>query len=157
MALFAKHNPDKKDALSDGVIMLVASDLSQEDAELGIRRTFLFRIVPCGTKKDAGRISLRCGESRGLYYFGHIGYHVGEKYRGHGYALRACRLLIPLCRVLHVHSLVITTDTDNIASRRTCEKLGCELESIVPVPPEYRQQYNMGPHKCRYIFRIPRA
>jgi predicted acetyltransferase len=156
MALFAKRPQVVKEALSDGVITLVASELSQQDAELGIRRTFLFRIMPCGTKKDAGRISLRCGESSGLYYFGHIGYHVGEKFRGHGYALRACRLLIPLCRVLHIHSLVITTDTDNIASRRTCEKLGCELESIVSVPLIYRQQYQMGAYKCRYIFRIPR-
>ena len=157
MALFAKAQAVKEDALSDGVITLIASELTQEDADLGIRRTFLFRIVPCGTKKDAGRISLRCGESRGLYYFGHIGYHVGEKFRGHGYALRACRLLVPLCRVLCLHSLVITTDTDNMASRRTCEKLGCELESIVPVPPDLRQQYGMGSHKCRYIYRIPHA
>ncbi len=154
---FMKFFSKKPDPFSDGVISLVASDLAQEDADLGITQTFLFRIVPCGTKKDAGRISLRCGESAGLYYFGHIGYHVNEKFRGHGYALRACRLLIPLCRVLKIHSLVITTDTDNIASRRTCEKLGCELESIVPVPQEYRRQYQLSAHKCRYIFRIPRA
>ena len=154
---FMKFFSKKPDPFSDGVISLVASDLAQEDADLGIKQTFLFRIVPCGTKKDAGRISLRCGESAGLYYFGHIGYHVNEKFRGHGYALRACRLLIPLCRVLKIHSLVITTDTDNIASRRTCEKLGCELESIVPVPQEYRRQYQLSAHKCRYIFRIPRA
>ena len=157
MALLFKRTQPKEETFSDGVISLVASDLRQEDAELGIQRTFLFRIIPCGTKKDAGRVSLRCGESMGLYYFGHIGYHVGEKFRGHGYALRACRLLIPLCRVLKLTSLVITTDVDNIPSRRTCEKLGCELESIVPVPKEFRMQYNMGPYKCRYIFRIPKV
>ncbi len=155
MLAFLKQLFKPREVLSDGVISLVASDLAQEDADLGIQQTFLFRIVPCGTKKDAGRISLRCGESAGLYYFGHIGYHVNEKFRGHGYALRACRLLIPLCRVLKIHSLVITTDTDNIPSRRTCEKLGCELESIVPVPDEYRKKYNLSTFKCRYIFRIP--
>ncbi len=157
MALFARREQPREEALSDGVITLIASDLAQEDTDLGIRRTFLFRIVPCGTKKDAGRISLRCGEGRGLYYFGHIGYHVGERYRGQGFALRACRLLVPLCRVLNLHSVVITTDTDNLASRRTCEKLGCELESIVPVPEDLRRQYSMGPYKCRYIFKIPHA
>ena len=154
---FLKFFTKKPDPFSDGVISLVASDLAQEDVELGIKQTFLFRIVPCGTKKDAGRISLRCGESAGLYYFGHIGYHVNEKFRGHAYALRACRLLIPLCRVLKIYSLVITTDVDNIASRRTCDKLGCELESIVPVPQEYRRQYQLSAYKCRYVFRIPRA
>ena len=157
VALFARQAPVKQEGLSDGVIFLKTEDLAQEDEELGIRRTFLFRIVPCGTRKDAGRISLRCGESEGLYYFGHIGYHVGEKFRGNGYALRACRLLIPLCRVLNIHSLVITTDIGNIPSRRTCEMLGCELVSIVPVPLEYRRRYSMGAYKCRYIFRIPKG
>ena len=43
-------------------------------------------------------------------------------------------------------------DTDNWASRRTCEALGCVLESIVPVPEPYRIMCSGSTQKCRYIY-----
>ena len=51
-----------------------------------------------------------------------------------------------------LNSVVITTDTDNWPSRRTCEKLGCVLESVVPVPEAYRILCSGSTAKCRYIF-----
>ena len=44
-------------------------------------------------RKEIGQISYRTGESRAVYYYGHIGYHIDPPYRGHHYAYRACRLL----------------------------------------------------------------
>lgn len=155
MAWFSKMPFSKKASFSDGIIELYPSDLQEADAELGVKKSFVFRISPYGTHKNAGRISLRVGESPELYYFGHIGYHVNEGYRGNNYALRACRLMIPLCRALAIRSLVITTDVDNIPSRRTCESLGCILESIAFVPSSMQSRFDLPKQKCRYILIIP--
>ena len=51
-------------------------------------------------------------------------------------------------------SVVITTDPDNIPSRRTCEGLGCMLERVVDVPTEIRSQWEISEVKCRYIWRM---
>ena len=51
-----------------------------------------------------------------------------------------------------LRSAVITTDPDNFASRRTCEHLGCVLESVVDVPPAYRVLCSGSQRKCRYIW-----
>lgn len=154
MRFFSKGHRESKPDFSDGIIDLYPSNLTEANEELGVKRTFLFRISSAGTVKNAGRISLRIGESRELYYFGHIGYHVNEAYRGRHYALNACKLLIPLLRALHIHSIVITTDVDNLPSRKTCENLGCILESIVLVPEDLRRRFDLPAQKCRYILLI---
>ena len=142
---------------ADDQIELVLSGEDVKDPEYGIVDGFTFYIYQAHTRNYAGYVSLRLGESGGLYYLGHIGYRVEEKYRGHGYAEKACRLLLPLLQRLRMESLVITTNVENTASRRTCEKLGCVLERIAPVPREYRALCAGATKKCRYIWRIPRA
>ena len=121
---------------------------------MGFGETYDYIIAPHGVRKEAGRISLRLGESPCVYYFGHIGYHVDPPYRGHHYARRACALLRPLMRSRGKSSVVITTDTDNIPSRRTCEGLGCELERIVQVPAWIRHRWEISDVKCRYVWRL---
>ena len=65
----------------------------------------------------AGSISLRLGHSPNLdMYLGHIGYHVLPPARGHRYALRACRLLLPLARMHGHRQLWITCNPENAAS-----------------------------------------
>ena len=59
-----------------------------------------------------------------------------------------------MMRQLGKTSVVITTDPDNIPSRRTCEALGCEMERIVDVPKEIRNRWEISPVKCRYIWRL---
>ena len=61
---------------------------------------------------------------------GHIGYGVLPQHRGHRYAARSVRMLLPLARELHLNPLWITCDPDNIASRRTMELAGAELVEI---------------------------
>jgi RimJ/RimL family protein N-acetyltransferase len=99
-------------------------------------------------------VSLRLGESPQLYYLGHIGYRVEEPFRGHGYAARAVAALRPVLLGLGLHTVVITTDVDNVPSRRTCERLGCVLERVAPVPPQYRALCMDSPAKCRYILFV---
>lgn len=133
-------------------IALVLTRDGLYDADAGVEDGFIFDIRPLHQRRrSAGYVSLRLGESAGLYYLGHIGYRVEQPFRGHGYAEEAVRLLKPLMRGCGMRTLVITTNEDNIPSRRTCEKLGCVLESIVPVPERYRELCMGARTKCRYI------
>lgn len=141
-------------AFTDGVIDLVPIRLYPPDSDMRFGECYDYIIAPHGTSREAGRISLRLGESPCVYYFGHIGYHVDPPYRGMRYARRACALLKPLMRERGKKSVVITTDPDNIPSRRTCEGLGCIMERTVAVPREIRSRWEISPVKCRYIWRL---
>ncbi|HSV14470.1 MAG TPA: GNAT family N-acetyltransferase, partial [Tepidisphaeraceae bacterium] len=99
----------------------------------------------------AGGIGLRIGNTPNIVqYVGHFGYQVYPPARGHHLAERACRLLLPLARRHGLDELWITCNPDNIASRRTCERLGATLVNIVPVPKDH-ELYSRGDYqKCRY-------
>jgi len=83
-------------------------------------------------------------------YAGHIGYLVHEPYRGHKYAARSVRLLVPLARNHGLDPIWITCDPDNVASRRTLEFAGAQLVEIVKVPESCVIHQNGHPYKCRY-------
>ena len=138
---------------TDGVIDLVPCHINPPAAKLGFGHEQVWRITLHNQRKEIGQISYRDGESRYMYYFGHIGYHVNPAWRGHHYAWRACLLLKEEIRMSGKQSVVITCDTDNMPSRKTCEKLGCELERTAPVPDDIRMEYDMSSEKRRYIWR----
>jgi predicted acetyltransferase len=98
-----------------------------------------------------GAISLRVGHTADiLKYFGHIGYSVYPPARGQHLAERSCRLLFPLARLHGFEELWITCNPDNIASRRTCERLGGEMVEIVDLPSD-NPLYKIGERqKCRF-------
>jgi len=99
----------------------------------------------------AGGISLRIGSNSALeLYYGHFGYHVYPPARGHHYAERSCRLLLPLARRHGLKTVWITCDPQNQASRRTCQRLGADLVSIVPVPPDDPLYARGEREKCRF-------
>ncbi len=112
---------------------------------------YRFRMMLHGQNRHIGRIELRVRNTHHTHmYEGHIGYRVFPEHRGHRYAARACRLLLPLARRHGLETLWITCDPDNIASRRTCELAGAELVEIVDVP-EHMDMYRRGERrKCRY-------
>ena len=83
-------------------------------------------------------------------YSGNVGYHVYPPARGRHFAERASRLLFGLARRHGMERLWITCNPDNLASRRTCERLGMHLVDTVPVPdtdPLYARGDRL---KCRY-------
>ena len=139
---------------SDGVIDLAPVYLGEPDSGMGFGETYDYIILPHGQRREAGRISLRLGESPCVYYFGHIGYPVDPPFRGRHYARRACVLLRPMIEAAGKSSVVITTDPDNTPSRRTCEGLGCVLERVVDGPREIRSRWEISEVKCRYIWRM---
>lgn len=70
---------------------------------------------------------------------GNIGYRVHPRYRGHGYARRACEALAAL---LAVDTLRIACHRSNTPSRRTIEALGATLETQTPSHLVYRWDPN---------------
>ncbi len=123
--------------------------------KLGIGISYTFSI--CKLKEDlkVGEINIRLGESREMYYLGHLGYHIDKPHQGNNYAYKACLLLIPLITKLKVHSLVITTDNNNFPSKRICEKLGAVKEREVRVPYDLKEKFVMDKDKLRYIWKEP--
>ncbi|MBQ9301494.1 MAG: GNAT family N-acetyltransferase [Clostridia bacterium] len=138
----------------DQEICLVLSPEDVRDPDLGISDGYTFDIFLNRPRRRIGYVSLRLGESPALYYLGHIGYRIDAAYRGHGYAAKACRLIIPFMRELQLKSVCITANPENTPSRKTCEQIGCTLESIAAVPAAYRTVCAGAEYKCRYILPL---
>lgn len=124
-----------------------------ESAEESIWKapTYRFDIQLKNTAERIGRINLRVGETDLIKrYVGHIGYGIDEPHRGHHYAERACRLLLPFARANGLQTIWITCAPDNGASKRTLERLGAEFVGIVDVPADYPLSPGAIRQKCRY-------
>lgn len=144
----------QRPAFSDGVIDLYAAGyVAPEEDDMGFGGVYDFVITLRGRKHEIGRVEARLGEGLCCYYFGHVGYHIDPPWRGHHYAARACALIAPVFIRAGKRSAVITCDPDNLPSRRTCEKLGCELERTVDVPKRVWERWEISRRKCRYIWR----
>jgi tagatose 1,6-diphosphate aldolase len=116
--------------------------------------TYLFQMRV--GEAHAGDISLRVGNTHNLVvYGGHIGYGVEQAFRGRHFAERSCRLLLPLAQAHGLTTLWITTNPDNLASRRTCERLGARLVETVPLPEDTDQYARGDREKCRYRVDLP--
>ncbi len=137
--------------LVDADLRLVLRERRSADPVRGYVPAYLFDMVRDGTGQVMGYISLRIGHSEYIErYAGHIGYRVEPLHRGRHYAERATRLLLPLAKAHGLRPLWITVTPDNLPSRRTCERLGCEMVEIVDLPPD-TEMYAMGERqKCRY-------
>jgi RimJ/RimL family protein N-acetyltransferase len=127
--------------LSDGVIHLVCTAKMPGDAEKKLVPAYDFAV--CKGSEKIGEINLRIGYTEGLYYGGQIGYGTDEKYRGNGYAGRACRLILPVAKAHCMKKLLITNNHTNMASRRVCEKLGARLVRRARLP-EWHILYQEG-------------
>jgi tagatose 1,6-diphosphate aldolase len=97
---------------------------------------------------DVGHINFRVGDTEHVRVCaGHIGFEIGERFRGHGYALQACRAIAPFVRSVS-GTVTITCDPDNVASIRTIERLGAGFTDEVPVPV-YDPHYKRGSRSKR--------
>jgi predicted acetyltransferase len=112
---------------------------------------YYFRMVHANTLEELGVINLRSRTTSHVQlYAGHIGYGVHETHRGHHYAARSVRLLMPVARRLDLNPLWITCNPENAASRRTAEIAGARLIEIVDVPKDNPIYQDGHPRKCRY-------
>ena len=142
---------------TDGIIDLIPVHVFPSESALGFGHEQTWKIVPHLERREMGRISFRSGEGRYIYYYGHIGYHIDPPYRGASWALHACRLCLPIFAAMHMRSFVITTDDDNFPSIKTCERLGCVLESTVDVPVWCREEFEISCRKRRYVYSFSKA
>lgn len=120
------------------------SNLSNNEIELKLVKTdeadFVKKWVPgyyfdiCKNDEKIGFLNLRIGYTEGLYYGGQIGYEISSEYRGNGYAVDACRLLIPVMKAHNMEKVLITNAPDNTASQRVCEKLGAKFIRTAKLP-----------------------
>jgi Predicted acetyltransferase len=139
---------------TDDVIDLVPLHFNGMNRDSGFGHEQVWRITLHNERQEIGQISFRDGESRIIYYFGHIGYHIDPPFRGNHYAYRACKLLEREIRLSGKTSVVITCDPDNDPSRKTCEKLGCYFERCAEVPEDIHERFEISRMKSRYIWLI---
>ena len=125
------------------------------DIDRGWAPTYRFNMTPVGASNEIGNIELRVGNTHHIVmYAGHIGYRVHSPFRGHHYASRSCRLLIPLARYHSLAPIWITCNPDNEASRRSCELAGAILIETVNLPEDTDMFREGERQKCRYRLDI---
>ena len=146
--MFEFYEPGR---LIDGDLELVLVEKYPGDPTINYVPAYRFKMTLVGQDKQIGQIELRVGDTHHLIlYGGHLAYAVDPDYRGHRYASRACKLLLPLARQHGFKTLWITCNPDNIASRRTCELVGAKLVEIVNLPEDSDMYQEGERQKCRF-------
>ena len=108
--------------------------------------------------EHAGNINLRLDTGEAITrYAGHVGYEVFPQHRGHRYAAHAVKLLVPIARDHGIHTLWITCDPENTASRRTLELAGAEYVETVNVLYSHGLFLTGHPRKRRYRLAAARG
>lgn len=126
--------------------------VNAEEAYDGIPTVF-YSIYLHNSDTRIGKIDLRLSIDGDMYYYGHIGYRINPDFQGHNYAYYACEILLRIIRnEFNLKEVIITCSPDNIASKKTIEKLNGELIKTVDVPKNH-QLYIMG-EKVKLIYKI---
>ena len=135
--------------LSSGDVTVQFVSIVPGDASRSFVPYYHFRIV-AADGPQVGHINFRVGESEHVRVCaGHIGFEILPPFRGHGYALAACRAIAPFVRSVY-DAVTVTCDPDNHASIRTIERLGARFIDEVAVPP-HDPHYQRGSRtKRRY-------
>ena len=134
-AIPALHTlPDPPRDLAHGEVRLELTRIVAGNRRKGLVPYYHFRVLLTdGT--DAGHINLRVGDTEHVRMFaGHIGFAIGERHRGKGYAYQACRAIAPFVAALY-ERVTITCDPDNVPSVHTIERLGAIYIDTVEIPP----------------------
>ncbi len=105
--------------------------------------------------QEVGRITFRLGDDKQHFYHGHIGYEIEPIYRGHHYSYQACMALVPLIRQYR-NDILITCSPENIASKKTIQKLGAEYIGTYPIPGKLKASFPKGENKKEvYRWHLP--
>jgi tagatose 1,6-diphosphate aldolase len=150
--MFLFHDPGQ---LIDNDLELVLTEVYSGNSFQQEVPAYHFRMTRASQGTPLGEIELRIGNTSDLLlYVGHIGYGVHPEARGHRYAARSIRLLLPLARSHDLTTLWITCNPDNWASRRTCELAGFTFVETVDLPPTSKLYQADERQKCRFRLEL---
>jgi predicted acetyltransferase len=144
--------PTPPDTLSSGAVRLRFVRVVPGDPSRDFVPAYHFRIL-LSDGSDVGHINFRVGDTEHVRVCaGHIGFEILEPFRGHGYALQACRAIASFVRSFY-GAMTITCDPDNLASIRTIERLGASFADEVPIPPHdpHFQRGSCSKRRYRWI------
>lgn len=128
--------------------------IEEENSIDGIPTVF-YTIYLHNTAIKLGSIDLRLKMNDYMYYYGHIGYSIKEKYRGNHYALEACKVLFKIAKEeFDMQELIITCCPENIASYKTLRGLNGTLIEVVDVPSNHDLFFKNEKTKCIFRFRL---
>ncbi|MDQ0875974.1 RimJ/RimL family protein N-acetyltransferase [Paenibacillus sp. V4I3] len=133
---------------------LVISEKVPGDEEKGFVPAYKYNIVRAGSNEITGKIDVRIGSNENLYYGGHIGYSITEKFRGNHFAAKACLLVKQVALAHGMEKLIITCNPDNFPSRKTCEYIGAKLNVIVELPPHNDMYLEGERQKCIFEWSL---
>ena len=136
--------------LEDDDLELVLVGKHPADATRKRSPWYEFEMRRPGKRTKLGRIRFRVDSARRLRLPGHLGFEVNKRHRGHRYAARSCRLLLPLAHAHGLPSLWITCDPKNMASRRSCELAGGKSVQTVRIPKRHEMYAKDRRSVCRY-------
>ena len=136
--------------LIDGDFQLVLVEKGYKPTDHPLFPFYKFEMRHVGDESLIGKITLRIGDADTvLKYPGHLGFDVKAEYRGHRYAARSTRMLLPLARQHGLRRVWIGCPPDNVASRRTCELAGGMYYETVSVP----EDSDLYPQGIRFLCR----
>lgn len=127
--------------LKDDEIKLVIKSKDQPDFEKGILPRYGFSIVLIENNEEIGVVYFAVDTSRRQYQRGHLSYGVSPAYSGHNYAAKACKLIKHVALAHGFKRLFIGSGYDNIASRKTIEKIGAVPITADDVPDDEILRY----------------
>ena len=136
------------DFLTDVEIDLRINKKTPADNQKGYVPAYEYDIYLNNTNIKVGGICLRIGYNENIYYAGNIGYGVDEEFRGHNYAMKACKLVKQVAIAHDMKKIYITCNPDNLPSRRTCEKLLLNLLEIADLPKDNEMYLEGENQKC---------
>ena len=114
---------EKKRILSDE-LELFLYETQKEDYQKQTPPTYVFQIKS-RNNETLGMLRLRLTDDTNfLSYYGHIGYFIKTSARGHYYAAKALKMVLPLAQFHGINPLLITCNPNNQASIKTCQKAG---------------------------------
>lgn len=138
------------DNLSDGEIELRITS-KVPPTKSGFPPSYYYKIYKKDGNQLVGTAGIRLGITSRTEYLGHIEYDIIESYRGNNYAAKAVQLLKQVAIKHELQDIIITSNVDNIASRKTIEKIGGTLQQIQKIPLQYRlQKKNVAKWLCIY-------
>ena len=114
---------------------------------------FVYNIVLHNTETIIGECEARIGNNDNLFYNGHIGYAIYPEYRGNGYAGKAVKLLLQVCKENKLDKVYITNSPDNTNSKRVCEKLNAKFLGLYELPLDNAMRIEDG-ETHKNIFEI---